>query len=80
MNLQQTAASLFPRSLRFILASVVPVALACNYLSQLHDARPAPETMTAAAVSARLTPIAHVLPVLDDTKVAASGQGAVANN
>jgi hypothetical protein len=70
MNLQQTVASFFPRSLLLILASSLPIALACNQLSQARDVHMAPESATPAAVSARLTPIAHVLPVADDTKVA----------
>jgi cytochrome c5 len=68
MSLQQTVASFFPPPLLRILVAIVPVALVCAYLSRLHDPHPAPETMTAAAVAARLAPVAYVLAVAADAK------------
>jgi len=55
-----TIASFFPPPLVRILLAVVPIAVACYFAMGLHDQAPPPDTMTAAAVAARLQPIALV--------------------
>ena len=80
MNLHQTVARFFPRSLLVILASSLPLALACNYLSQLKDVHPAAGTMSPAAVAARLAPVVHVLETTGDVKVAAGYAAAPGGN
>ena len=72
MKPQKTVAAFLPRPLLLIAAAAVPVAIACNYLAQLRDVHPAPESMSAAAVAARLTPVAHVLAAPADQKMAAA--------
>lgn len=72
MKPQETVAAYLPRPLLLIAIAVVPVAIACNYLSQLRDVHPAPDAMSAAAVAARLTPVAHVLAAPADAKMAAA--------
>jgi len=80
MNLQKSVGSYFPRPLLVILATIVPVAAACYYLSQLRDVHPAAATMSPAAVSARLAPIARVLPESTETKVASGPAGLPSSN
>lgn len=72
MKSQATVARFLPRPLLLIAAAILPVALACNYLSQLRDVHPAAEAMSPEAVAARLTPVAHVLSASTDTKVASA--------
>ncbi len=80
MKLQKTVAAYLPRPLRLIAAAVVPVAIACNYLSQIRDVHPAADAMSAAAVAARLTPVAHVLSAPNDTKIASAYPAAPIGN
>ncbi len=80
MKTQSSVGPFIPRSLLLILASCLPVAGACYYLSQIRDVHPAPEAMSAAAVAARLAPVAHVLPPVADTKVAAAYPATSSNN
>jgi hypothetical protein len=80
MKLQAFVASCFPRPLRVILASVLPIALACDYLSQLHDVHPAAGSMTSQAIAARLAPVAYVAPRITEASAGTAGQAAVGNN
>lgn len=68
-----------PRPLLIIAATIVPVALACNYLSQLRDPHPAPATMTPSAVAARLAPFANVIPLMADAKDTGAAPAAASN-
>lgn len=72
MTTQATATGFLPRPLLLIAAAIVPVVLACNYLSQLRDVHPAAQALSPEAVAARLTPVAHVLSASADTKVASA--------
>jgi cytochrome c5 len=75
-----TIASFFPPPLVRILLAVVPIAVACYFAMGLHDQAPAPDTMTAAAVAARLQPVALVAmaPVAAATPSAAAPPAATA--
>lgn len=64
--------SYLPRPLLLIVAAIVPVAAACNYLSHVRDVHVAPEAMSEGAVAARLAPVAHVLSATGDTKIASA--------
>jgi hypothetical protein len=80
MKTPTSVGSYFPRSLLLILASIIPVAVACYYLAQIRDVRPAADTMSPTAVATRLTPIAHLLPAVTDAKVASAYPAMSSNN
>jgi cytochrome c5 len=60
MTTQNGLAIFLPAHLLRILLAMPLVAVACYFLSRLHDSPPTPELMTYEMVSVRLQPVAHV--------------------
>src|SRR5271169_5958974 len=60
MKTQSTLASFFPPPLLRVLVAAVPIAIVCYFLSGLHDRPVLAAEMNAAAVTARLQPVAHL--------------------
>jgi cytochrome c5 len=65
-------ASYFPPTLVRILVAAVPIGVVCYFAMGLHDKPAEPGTMTAAAVSERLRPVAQVVMASMPASAAAS--------